>query len=181
MGSSIQSSVRRTIPHKSRKTDRIQLWTEGPHTGTINQLKLSRFQCGTTAIKALSAENLELSTVPSFMSGIDWSDIALDRLAAARHSAFPVHWNSLFSLHFHLHLTFHREGRRGTTDDLTTSFLHFSLFSTTIWDLANARRVHSLMLSFHLYPLFLSPLQEKLRVQSVLWTAIKTFTCDLMA
>ena len=39
------------------------------------------------------------------------------------------------------------EGRWGTTDDFATSFLHFPLFSTALWDLANSRPVHSLMLS----------------------------------
>ena len=38
----------------------------------------------------------------------------------------------------------------GTTDDFATSFLHFSLFSTALWDLVNSRPVHSLMLSSHL-------------------------------
>ena len=48
------------------------------------------------------------------------------------------------------HLSFNHEGRWGTTDDFTTRFLHFSLFSTARWDLANSRPVHSLMLSSHL-------------------------------
>ena len=39
----------------------------------------------------------------------------------------------------------------GTTDDFTPSFLHFSLFSTALWDLANSRPGHSLMLSSHLF------------------------------
>ena len=47
--------------------------------------------------------------------------------------------------------TLNREGRRGNTDDVTTCFLHFSLFSTAIWDLANSKPVHSLMLSSHLF------------------------------
>ena len=47
-------------------------------------------------------------------------------------------------------LSFHREGRWGTTDDFTTNFLHLSLFSTALSDLANSRPVHSLMLSSHL-------------------------------
>ena len=38
----------------------------------------------------------------------------------------------------------------GTTDDFATSFLHFSLFFTALWDLPNSRPVHSLMLSCHL-------------------------------
>ena len=39
----------------------------------------------------------------------------------------------------------------GTTDDFTPSFLHFSLFSTALWDLANSGPVHSLMSSSHLF------------------------------
>ena len=62
-----------------------------------------------------------------------------------------------FPLHFHLSLNL--KGCWGTTDDFTTSFLHFSLFSTALWDLANSRPVHSLMssnlffcLPCHLFP-----------------------------
>ena len=43
------------------------------------------------------------------------------------------------------------EGRWGTTDNFTTSSLHFPLFSTALWDLPNSRPVHSLMLSSHLF------------------------------
>ena len=56
---------------------------------------------------------------------------------------------------------FKGEGRWGTSDDFTTSFLHFSLFSTALWDLANCRPGHSLMLSSHLFlcpPCLLPPL-----------------------
>ena len=51
----------------------------------------------------------------------------------------------------HHHQSLDREGRWGTTDDVATSFLHFPLFSTALWDLANSRPVHSLMLSSHLF------------------------------
>ena len=44
-----------------------------------------------------------------------------------------------------------REGRWGTTDDFAINFLHLSPFSTALWDLANSRPVHSLMLSSHLF------------------------------
>ena len=55
---------------------------------------------------------------------------------------------ALFSLNPpHHRLSFNRQGRWGTTDDFTTSFLHFSLFSTALWNLANSRPVHSLMSS----------------------------------
>ena len=52
--------------------------------------------------------------------------------------------------HHHHHQSFN-EGRWGTTDDITTSFLHFSLFSSALWNLPNSRPVHSLMLSSHLF------------------------------
>ena len=51
----------------------------------------------------------------------------------------------------HHHLFPNRKGRWDTTDDFTTSFLHFSRFSTALWDLPNSRPVHSLMLSSHLF------------------------------
>ena len=41
--------------------------------------------------------------------------------------------------HYHHHQSLNRKGRLGTTDDFETSFLHFSLFSTALWDLANSR------------------------------------------
>ena len=43
------------------------------------------------------------------------------------------------------------KGHWGTTDDFAASVLHFSLFSTAIWDLPNSRPVHSLMLFSHLF------------------------------
>ena len=53
--------------------------------------------------------------------------------------------------HHHHHQSLNREGRWGTTDDFATSFLHFSLFSTALWDSLNSRPVHTLMLSSHLF------------------------------
>ena len=52
---------------------------------------------------------------------------------------------------FTLHLSLNRRGRWGTTDDFTTSFPHLSLFSAALWDFANSRPVHSLMLSSRLF------------------------------
>ena len=51
----------------------------------------------------------------------------------------------------HLHLFLDCRGHRGTTDDFTTGFLHFSLFFTALWNLVNSRPVHSLMLSSQLF------------------------------
>ena len=58
------------------------------------------------------------------------------------------------------HLPLKLEGRWGTTDDFATSFLHFCLFSTALWELLNSRPVHSLMLSSNLFlcPSCLQPL-----------------------
>ena len=50
------------------------------------------------------------------------------------------------------HLSLNRDGRWGTTDDFTNSFLHsFFSVSTSLWDLTNSKPVHSLMLSSHLF------------------------------
>ena len=51
----------------------------------------------------------------------------------------------------HHHLSLNREDRSGITDNFATSFLHFPLFFTALWDVANSRPVHSLMLSSHLF------------------------------
>ena len=56
-----------------------------------------------------------------------------------------------YYVYLHLHLSLNREGRWETTKDFKTSFLHFSLFSTALWDLANSRPVHSLTLFPHLF------------------------------
>ena len=53
--------------------------------------------------------------------------------------------------HYHHHQSLNREGRWGTTDDFSTSFLHFSQFSFALWDLANSRPVHILTMSSHLF------------------------------
>ena len=60
-------------------------------------------------------------------------------------------WKRSFSPLISSHLSLNREGRWGTTDDFSTSFLHFSLYSTALRDLANSKPVHSLMLSFLLF------------------------------
>ena len=74
---------------------------------------------------------------------------------------------SLFLYHLHLNLSLNREGHLYTTDDFTTSFLHFLLFSTALWDLANSRPVYSLMLSSHLFfylPCLLSPVTVRCKM-----------------
>ena len=51
----------------------------------------------------------------------------------------------------YLCILYYEECHWGTTDDFATSFLHFPLFSTALWDLAKSRPVHSLILSSHLF------------------------------
>ena len=46
----------------------------------------------------------------------------------------------------------------GTTDNFTTGFLHFFLFSTALLDFVNSRPVHFLMLSSHFSCLVVFPL-----------------------
>ena len=53
---------------------------------------------------------------------------------------------------YHRHyLSLNHEGHQGTADNFTTSFLHFSLFTTALWDLAHSRPVHSLILSSYVF------------------------------
>ena len=59
--------------------------------------------------------------------------------------------NVFVSYHHRHHQSLNRESRWGTTDDFATSFLHFPLFSTALWDVANSSPVYSLMLSSHLF------------------------------
>ena len=66
-------------------------------------------------------------------------------------TSWPVVPSVTLVSHHHHHHSLNHEGRWGTTDDFATSFLHFSLFSTALWDLPNSRPVHSLMLSSHLF------------------------------
>ena len=46
--------------------------------------------------------------------------------------------NVSMAFHHH-HQSLNREGRWGTTNDFATSFLHFSLLSTALWELPNSR------------------------------------------
>ena len=43
--------------------------------------------------------------------------------------------NVKLSHYHHHHQSLNREGRSSTTDYFATNFLHFSLFSTALWDL----------------------------------------------
>ena len=61
------------------------------------------------------------------------------RECSARWSHRHHHYHHHHHHHHHHHQSLNREGRWGTTDDFATSFLHFSLFSTALCDLANLR------------------------------------------
>ena len=60
---------------------------------------------------------------------------------------YPTH----AAVTFTFTLSLHRGCLWYTTNDYEISLLHFSLFSTALWDLANSRPVHSLILSSHLF------------------------------
>ena len=67
-------------------------------------------------------------------------------------TTFSVTFFCIFPCHHHdHHLSLDHERRWGTKNDFVTSFLHFSLFSTALWDLVNSRPLHSLMLSSHFF------------------------------
>ena len=88
--------------------------------------------------------------LPAWKSG--WTFLSFNLCSRMEHSCLngPAGNAVLMSFTF-LHLSLNHGGRWGTTDDFTTSFPNFLLFSTALWDLANSRPVHSLMLSSHLF------------------------------
>ena len=74
----------------------------------------------------------------------------LNMIVCLRHISSTALEHRVIIIH-HRHQSLNREGRWGTTNDFATSFPHFSLFSTALWDLPNSRPVHFLMLSSHLF------------------------------
>ena len=98
--------------------------------------QLSAFSlCSSSLISAL----LVLSTTYLFMKVSFSPKIILCGSLGLKHR---------LTIYLHLHLSHNRGGRWCTTNGFTTSFLHFSRFSTALWHLANSRPVHSLMLSW---------------------------------
>ena len=77
-------------------------------------------------------------------------DCHLRAVSSQKEKASNCCWGRRVRNHHH-HQSLNREGRWGTTDDFSTSFLHFPLFSAALWDLPNSRPVHFLMLSSHLF------------------------------
>ena len=74
----------------------------------------------------------------------------LDNRCLSYHTIFTLFLYAITVFHHHHHhQSLNREGRWGTTDDFATSFLHFPPFSTALWDVADSRPVHSVMLSSH--------------------------------
>ena len=109
----------------------------------------------------------------------------------------PVTYGQIQFIHYrHHHLSLNREGRSGTTHDFTTSFLHFSLFSTALRDLENFKPVYSLILSSRLFFCLLLPFTVPFKMVFArpneretcqyhcrlrLFTMFRRSSCDLIA
>ena len=89
--------------------------------------------------------------------------------AALYHSSWTDDPRYICIIHFHLHLFLNCVGQWGTTDDITTSFLHFPLFFTARLDFANPKPAHSLMLSSHLFFCLLCLLPSSLCLARWFW------------
>ena len=63
-----------------------------------------------------------------------------ERVQKKRGSLHPPHYHHHHHHHHHRQ-SLHGEGQWGTTDDFASSLLHFSLFSTALWDLLNSMPV----------------------------------------
>ena len=120
-----------------RVHDSQSIQEDGCDKGSASFIPWNSEQCSCHS-KLVSTLSISLSSVPSWeiISGLEPSTDTTE----SRYQ----------SIHISSHLSLNREGRWGTTDDFATSFLHFSLFSTALWDLANSRPDYSLMLSSHL-------------------------------
>ena len=121
----------------------------------ISLLSVSRWGTADAEIEVTCAEKTELSVDPSLKPGadLDWNLVyRTARNCRAFQTAFsPRKWGRVHrTRHCSAHLI-SSIPHWGTTDDFATSFLHFSLFSSALWNLANSRPVHSLMLSSHLF------------------------------
>ena len=81
-------------------------------------------------------------------------EMGSDKVMISKVSSVMKWWSSSkLCLLLHLHLSLNCRGHWDSTDDFTTSFLHFSLFSTALLDLANSRPGSSLMWSSHFFVL----------------------------
>ena len=106
----------------------------------------------------VTVEYCNYSEVHQHRPTVDWENLA-PCSAATQYLLTSPHLTSSRLTLSHLtsphltssHLSLNHRGCWGTTDDFTTSLLHFSLFSTALWDLANSRPVHSLLLFSHLF------------------------------
>ena len=99
---------------------------------TLSQPRVSYEEIGLLCSWSRSQQNFKMS-VNVCPDDIFWTD-----------ESFTHH-------HHHHHQSLNCEGRRGTTNDFATCSLHFSLFSSALWDLLNSRPVHFLTLSSHLF------------------------------
>ena len=110
-------------------------------------LKIPLYKCKTKGDRAFSYFR------PSFRNSLPLH-IRIVTTIDTFESALKIYLFNLKESHHHHHQFLNREGRWGTADDIATNFLHFSLFSSALWDLPNSRPVHSLM--FHLFFCLLS-------------------------
>ena len=101
---------------------------------------------GCWSITAFSTQ-LKLDECSKYFLGIGFSHGFGENVPECRGESRYHHHHH----HHHHHQSLNREGRSDTTDDFSTSFLHFALFSTALWDLPNSRPVHFLVLSSHLF------------------------------
>ena len=120
--------------------------TEPVYPDVVRMVSVA-FQVSTSFAVVIPEEQSCCSLQPQSPTTVPYCTISLVMLLKVKHKLVSFF---LFHRHHH-HQSLNRKGRWGTTDDFATSFLHFSLFTTALWDLLNSRPVHSLMLSSHLF------------------------------
>ena len=120
----------------------------GVYTEVSRSLCLNYFLHSQRVSRSLCLNNLLHSNYIQSDTVIDTIFDVIVNMCVFVHVCKIIH---MVIIHHHHHLSLNCQGRWGTTDDFATTFLHFSLFSTALWDLADSRPVHCLMLSSHLF------------------------------
>ena len=142
---------RRQGRQRKRWKDRIREWTGLEFSPSpIGQWRTG--ENGGNLLRSGTSVNRNVSPVPKNPMGRLWflrsaQDSAQNapKTYTVKTGVSSAQGHRLRHHHQH-HLSLNRKGHWGTTDDFTTSFLRFPLFCTALWDLANSRPVHSLML-----------------------------------
>ena len=150
---------------------RLDEWETWPYHCSLRLFTMvGRSSCGPIACWALAQTSLLVTwSLYEMHSEVRLYWILNQNAGFLRQKLSSVSVTKVVKFLLHLHPSLNCRGCWGTTVDSTTSSLHFSLFSTALWNFADSRPIHSLMLSSHLFfclPCLLTPLTLPCKIVS---------------